>query len=344
MYLKPKNQQILQTKQIFMYQEKIRYNTSRDFGETFNVSIRFIRQNFKLFFQSLLLIAGPFIVLSAICYAYYQWDQMSVLLRGFTHIGSRSPFSFIQINNLSYILYVLSAAISNLVLMGVIYAFVLVYGERGPGNFTVGDVARRLRQSIGGMIGMFFLFNFLFIITVGLIAGTIYLLGNVSGALVVLAIFALIVAMLLVLPNFIWQYSMAYLVKMQDNDLMFDAFGRTREAMRGNYWWTWLIVVSAFIFVFIAAAAFGTPLVIFGFAIGALNIGRDSQLFGTVFFILTFMSSFFGSLLYSVVYIVSTFHFYSLVEKKEGTGLLERIDEIGQTPVNTNPYHAEQQY
>ena len=34
--------------------EKINFRQVRDFGETFNVSVKFFRQNFKLFFQSLI--------------------------------------------------------------------------------------------------------------------------------------------------------------------------------------------------------------------------------------------------------------------------------------------------
>ena len=61
-----------------MNPEKINFRQTRDFGETFNVSIKFLRQNFKLFFQSVLFIAGPFVLISAIAGAFYQSNAINM--------------------------------------------------------------------------------------------------------------------------------------------------------------------------------------------------------------------------------------------------------------------------
>ena len=59
-------------------QEKITFRQARDFGEIFNVSVKFLRQNVKLFFQSLIYIAGPFVLISAIAGAFYQSSALSM--------------------------------------------------------------------------------------------------------------------------------------------------------------------------------------------------------------------------------------------------------------------------
>jgi len=46
------------------------------------------------------------------------------------------------------------------------------------------------------------------------------------------------------------------------------------------------------------------------------------------------------TLLYGFMYIINGVHYYSLAEKNDGKGMMERINEIGATP-NTN---VNQQY
>jgi hypothetical protein len=58
--------------------EKINFRQTRDFTEVFNVSIKFLRQNFKLFFKSIILVAGPFLLLSAIATGFYQSNAVGL--------------------------------------------------------------------------------------------------------------------------------------------------------------------------------------------------------------------------------------------------------------------------
>src|ERR1035437_8039884 len=111
-------------------QEKINFFQRRDFGETFNVSVKFLRQNFKLFFQSLIFIAGPFVLISAISGAFYQSSALSFLSIAKTqHTNIFSQFGW------AYFLFIGTTIISSLVITGTAYSFMICYLEKGPNGF-----------------------------------------------------------------------------------------------------------------------------------------------------------------------------------------------------------------
>jgi len=322
--------------------EKIQFKVVRDFGETFNVSMRFLRQNFKVFFLSLLLIAGPFVLISGVCNAFYQSAALSInTLHRYNAMNPLSQFSHF---GLAYIAFILSAAVANLMVMGVTYAVMLEYHEKGPRNFSVGDVGRRIRQSIGGILAVFFLFMLMIVLLCFLLGLVIVGVVAAVPALGILLIFLVVIGLLIIAPPYLWRISTTYLVKMETNDMPFDAYARTGVVMKNNFWWTWLIIVCASLMIGIAGFAFNLPQVIYTFVITMSNLRHGTAGEMSVgFLIVVTIGSFFSSLLYSVLYLISAFHYYSLDEKHDGAGLMERINEIGQTPQNKQP-DVEQHY
>src|SRR3972149_5114405 len=107
-------------------QEKINFRQVRDFGETFNVTVKFFRQNFKLFFQSLIFIAGPFILISAIAGAFYQSNAANLF--SFTRTGSSDIFSQF---GWTYFVFIIAAVIANIMLLGTVFGFMINYLEKG---------------------------------------------------------------------------------------------------------------------------------------------------------------------------------------------------------------------
>ncbi|MBA3971747.1 MAG: hypothetical protein H0X46_06305, partial [Bacteroidetes bacterium] len=93
--------------------EKINLQQSRDFGETFNVSVKLLRQNFKLFFQCMLLLAGPFILLSAISGAFYQASALSV-----SPVAMSNPMNILQKFGITYFIFIATTILANLAMLG----------------------------------------------------------------------------------------------------------------------------------------------------------------------------------------------------------------------------------
>jgi hypothetical protein len=127
---------------------------------------------------------------------------------------------------------------------------------------------------------------------------------------------------------------------MQSDMGPLEAFGKTREAMRDNFWWTWVIVVCSSIGVGLAGLVFAMPQFAYQMVITFSNMRGEGEETSIGFIVVATICTFFSTLLYSVLYIINGVHYYSLAEKKDGQGLMERINEIGNTP----PPNVNQQY
>ena len=316
-------------------QEKINFRQSRDFGETFNVSIKFFRQNFKLFFQSLIFIAGPFILISAIAGAFYQSNAVSIF--SMAQKGESDIFSQF---GWTYLIFILAAILANIILIGTVFSFMINYMERGPGGFTVNNVSRILFKNMRNILAVFFILMFLTIIVLAAIVGIVFAISSVVPVLGILLGIALFFGFLILFPPLMWQLSVVYLVKMQEGKSVFESFGRTRKVMRDNFWWTWVIMVCAVFAVGIISFVFALPQAVYQIVLMFSHFKDNSGEPSIPFLIVATVCTFCTTLLYSGLYVISAFHYYSLAEQKDGIGLMERIDEIGNTPAN----NVEQQY
>ncbi|MGZ4055408.1 MAG: hypothetical protein ACXVPM_10930, partial [Bacteroidia bacterium] len=217
-----------------MNQEKINLQQARDFGETFNASIKIVRQNFKLFFQSLIFLTGPFILISSIAGAFYQSNALKFYS---PTMPLTDPASILKQFGLTYALFVGSAIIANLMILGTVYSFLMNYQEKGPGNFSVSDIGKTLRQNIVNILSIFFILFIIGIILLAILVGIMYALISAVPILGVILTIFMVLGIIVFCPPVLWQLSVTYLVKMKDDLGVFQSFGKTGRVMKGNYWW-----------------------------------------------------------------------------------------------------------
>ncbi|MCK6648319.1 MAG: hypothetical protein L6Q66_01575 [Bacteroidia bacterium] len=309
-----------------MNTEKINFKVSRDFGETFNVSVKFLRQNFRSFFGSIILIAGPLILIAAVSGAFYQSNALTMMSPKRILMNDADPFAQF---GLTYFLFIIASLLSHLALLGTTFAYMVAYQEKGPGNITTGDVSRILFRNTGRIIGGFFLYTLLIIIAVAIIVLIIAGLSAIAPALGILMGTLLFFGLLVISPPFMWQFSVFYLAAMQNDIGVTDAMSKTRSVMKDNFWWTWVIVVCSLIAIAIVGMVFAMPQFIYQMILMVSNIKDGTGEISIPFIIVSSICTFFVQVVYSIYYVISGFHYYSLAEKKDGEGLLERIDEIG---------------
>lgn len=318
--------------------EKINFRQARDFGEVFNATTTFIRQNFKHFFSSLIAIAGPFIFITAIAGAYYQSSSLG-MIQGIRAFGTENYSTQFGI---SAGVFLLASIISNLVLIGTINAFIINYIQHGPNNFTIKDVSQIVLKNTVKIIRAFFasLLALILIIGIfGILIGVLFLL-NSSVASGLLAIGILIIGGIIFVPPFFWQLSITYLIAMYEQKGGFASINRSFKLMKGNFWWTWVIMICASMAIGMLSFVFSLPQTIYQFVIMFTHLKSDGGGTSIPFIIVATICTFFSTLTYSIIHIISAFHYYSLAEQKEGLGLLEKIDEIG----NTTQSNEEQYY
>jgi hypothetical protein len=323
-----------------MNQEKINFPEVRDFSGIFNVSVKFVSQNFKHFFLALIFIAGPFLLVDSVCMGFFQANLISTTMNnrlsgftGFNSIGFWSQFAG------QLFILILVIILSRIVLLTTTYAYVLAYNTYGPKNFGVAEVRKIVFQNIVKTIKGFFVCMLLFFFLVLIIA----IIGGLMMAMLPLftsIIFGLAaIATIIISPPFIWQFSTFYLVQMKEDQGVLDSMRKVREIMRGEFFQTWLIIVVAALIIVVLGLLFSAPSYIYQFI---LRMGGSMQLLenATTYIIISTACGFLVKFLGSLIYIVNSFLYYSLDEKKNGAALISRIDEIGNTPVND----ADQQY
>lgn len=318
--------------------EKINFRQTRDFGEIFNITVQFLKQNFKSFFSAIILIAGPFLLISSIAGGVYQSSALG--LRAMALTGS---YDFLEQYGITFIIFIFFSILSHLVSVGTTFAFIILYMEKGPGNFTTSDVSRLLVKNAGRLLLTFFAILLLLIPFFAiLVAIGVALTLSKAVALIILFFFALFIGMAIFFPNLFWSLSAVYLVAMQEEKPIFSSIGRTFQVMRGSYWWTWLIMLCALIAIYVIAMIFSLPQIIYQLMLTFSHYGATEEGSGMSipFIAVATICTFLTTVLYSVMYILCGFHYHSLAEKKDGIGLMNRIDEIGNTPDS----NVEQQY
>jgi hypothetical protein len=323
-----------------MNQEKINFPEVRDFSGIFNSSVKFVSQNFKHFFLALIFIAGPFLLVDSVCMGLFQANlidtTMNNRLTGFTGFNSIEFWS--QFAGQLFIL-ILVIILSRIILLTTTYAYVLAYNTYGPKNFGIAEVRKIVFQNIVKTIKGFFVCILLFFFLVLIFAIIGGLMATMLPLFTTIIFGFAVIAAIIISPPFIWQFSTFYLVQMKEDLGVLDSMRKVREIMRGEFFQTWLIIVVAALILIVLGFLFSAPSYIYQFI---LRMGGGMQLVekATTYIIISTACGFLVKFLGSLMYIVNSFLYYSLDEKKNGAALISRIDEIGNTPVND----ADQQY
>jgi hypothetical protein len=314
-----------------MNQEKVILFQARDFGETFSAAIKFIKQNFKAFFKAQLFVAGPFILFAAIAGAYYQANMLTVVA------GRNMLGGFSSILGWPYLIYILAMVLSHLSVLGTTYAYMVAYHNNKGENVEVAQVSKILLKNSMKIIGGFFLVLILVVIIGFAAAFIIGLIGSIHIIMAIIMGIVTVGGLLIIIPPFSWQFTTYYLYMMHNDDSVINSLSRIREIMRGEFWWTWLIVICTGIAVGILAVVFAIPQLIYQMILTftAASGNSDGEL-SIPFMVVVTIGTILVTLTYSLYYIVFAMHYYSLIEKKEGIGLMERINEIGSKPGNDN--------
>jgi hypothetical protein len=323
-----------------MNQEKINFPEVRDFSGIFNSSVKFVSQNFKHFFLALIFIAGPFLLVDSVCMGLFQANLIDTTvnnrLTGFTGFNSIEFWS--QFAGQLFIL-ILVIILSRIILLTTTYAYVLAYNTYGPKNFGIAEVRKIVFQNIVKTIKGFFVCILLFFFLVLIFAIIGGLMATMLPLFTTIIFGFAVIAAIIISPPFIWQFSTFYLVQMKEDLGVLDSMRKVREIMRGEFFQTWLIIVVAALILIVLGFLFSAPSYIYQFI---LRMGGGMQLVekATTYIIISTACGFLVKFLGSLMYIVNSFLYYSLDEKKNGAALISRIDEIGNTPVND----ADQQY
>jgi hypothetical protein len=285
-----------------MQTNKIIFSQARDFSEKLNDTFSFLRQNFRNLSLSLIFIAGPFTLIGGIFMGLYQSRILSTL----GGEGRNNPMGQFEAMGMEYFLGVLFSWIALTIVAIIVAEYIRLYNEDQTDNYQWQDVLPKLKS------------GFL----------SIFLFGLGYAVIVMLA------SMLFLIPGIYMAGALSLLiyVKVYEEKSFFQAVSRCLDLIKGNWWATFGLMAILGVIQGMASFIFQLPAFIANI-MGLQGIGTEMSDGNNIFLIAATVLSTTGTqLLYGISLVGLCFQYFNLVEEKDATGLLSRIDSIGTTP------------
>jgi len=285
----------------------IPFRKVRDFGDVLNVTFSFIRQNFALLIKSLLFLAAPVGALAMLFSSLMQARLLAFDLESLT-----DPMALF---GLEYVAALFFGLLSVVVAIDVVFSFMVLYEERGPGGFDFTDVRRMSLQRFLGTLGtVLFLFLLVMLpvplILIPCLGALAYLVGAVYFGIV---------------------FSLVLPMRIRERVGLVEGLQRCTQLVRGYWWPTAGVLFIAWITYSILGTLFNTPTMIMLFVSGFHGFGEGGGgPVGLLFTLLSMVGGLGTTLLYSIPLVATGFQYFSLVERKERTGLMARIDQVAE--------------
>jgi len=309
-----------------MNQERIGFEKERDFSSTLTVSFTFIKENFKLFFSSLMFLAGPLLLLNAIL--------MSIYVQNVFNFQTFNPDDFENLQFFSpiYFIVIIIAIASSLVVLGVTYEYIFLYDKHNGAKFTVNDVWNAFLKDLGMLISTFFFLVGIFIlimIVLGLVIGLFAMMG---GILMGLIMFVLFIALMVVGPPLLFVITAVYPIRIKERIGNFAALNKAYLLAKNNFGNTWILIFISQLIVGAIGFVFSLPQFVYTMII-QLNTLQNTAVETSSVLLTSFnVIATVGTNLTNVIFLVIVvFHYFSCNEKVFGGGLMKKIDAIGNT-------------
>lgn len=295
--------------------QKIDFRQIRDFNETISVAIAFLRQNFKILMQCIVLLAFPLVLFGLLTYS-----SMNSLLEGLS--ASNGNLEAIPDFELNILMSLLVWTVSGAVFLAAVYGFIQEYIARADfENIDLKAVSKSMvRQTLVYMGTIAFLFFTIF--SVAILPGALMVVLPIIG---IFLFYGLLI--------YLWiPLSLIFIIGAIEQKYAFNGFMRCFDLIKGHWWSTFgLYLVAAFI----GISTLVLPTMLIGgisYLIATFSIDF-TQLNGVAFVVFYIVSNLTFTILYNLLatffIVVVVFRYFNLVEEKEGIGLLEKIDHLG---------------
>lgn len=281
----------------------------RDLGEVINDTFLFAKQNIKPLLKAYVVICGFFIVASLASGILNQINLLDGMEDGVMY-NQQDIWS--RLLNPLYGLSLLFKALTYIVIELTAISYVAAYASKGNVPPTVEEVWNFVKYYFFRVLGC----N----IVVGFIVGLGFLLCVIPGV-------------------YLWpMFSLVIPIVVIENGGLNYAMTRSFHLVKNNYWMTLGVSFVMILIVLACKMIFVLPISIF--TIGSFFAsGHKFSYTGTI---LTIIADHICLMFYMLLSIAVTMNYYNLVEKKEGTGLMERIDSFGQKDTDTRDHSSEQ--
>ncbi len=284
----------------------IEFKKERDLGAIISDTFKFIRENWKEYFLTVLKIVGPVLAVALTVLVFYMFT-MSDLFTNTSNIQN-NPGSFLGtlfswIFGLIFVYILLYTLLS----MASLYYIKSYINNHGKANFS--EIKANILQNVWKFIGLGFL------ITLVTIVGMVfcYIPGIYLGTVL----------------------SLATSIMVFEEKSIGDTFSHAFTLIKGEWWNTFGVLIVVWLLLVVLGQAFSIPAFIYqmikmGTMVGSEDPTAVFSIFkDPIYLVLNILSYVFQFILYSIPLISTVFVYYDLNEQKNLTGTFEKIDNIG---------------
>jgi hypothetical protein len=289
-----------------MTQPNIELAKVRDFSAIINDSFLFLKQNFKPLLRSFFTFCGFFIVAAIITGILQQLKMYSFFNEnGVGEVASNGIMSYYNTWGTEAALSVLFMVLSYTAIPVTVLCFITLYKEKG-------NVAPT-NEEMWGYIKYYYL--------------------KILGCVILNAVIFVVGFVFCIVPGF-WLYpilSLTLPIMIVENTSYGYAFNQSFRLIKDNWWTTFGALFIMGLIVGICAGIVTLPATIWSiFSLATHTSG------GTIATIITTILSHIALVLYILPVITLALCYFSLTEVKEGTGLMARINQIGEDKASNN--------
>lgn len=280
----------------------IEFKQPRDFGQIINDTFTFIRQNFKPLVKTYFLFCGIFVLGSMVAMLMQQYKSVSLINSvGTASAATRDPFlGFKSLIGWEYLVAIIFSLCTYVSMLTAILSYIALYVRKGNIAPTTDEVWPYFKY--------YFFRIFVSAIPLILMLGVGFLFCLIPGFY--LFPFVAMMFPIMVIENGEFGYS----------------FSRSFKIIKDNFWLTFGTLIVIWIIVYACMSAVILPTTLFSM------VGLFSKSSPHMSLVLTMVTTVLQSIcqVFTIIPLVTiTLCYFGLVERKESTGLMERISNFG---------------
>lgn len=315
----------------------IEFYEARDFSKRMTVTFEFIRQNFKGLGKSLVLIAGPTVLLGGILFGdFFSGTMQSAIGAGenpeqFQNLFTSGIF-FAKIG-----LGAISILISYILLISVVNNYFLIYKAKKSSAIKVQEVWDAVRATFFKYLVSTLLISVLLVIVYVIMIIPGVLLATISSGLNFLFILIAVVGIIFISIRI----SLVFIVQGFEDKNAFESLSRSFYLTKGKFWSTFATIMLLSIMGSIISYIFTVPFSIVFYVLALNNSGGDISWMPTLVGLMYGVMIVVSSLAQLLPLIGGMFQYFNLVELKESKGLMADLETIGATVTTTSTENPE---
>jgi hypothetical protein len=295
--------------------DKIEFKKIREFGDIIGDTFVFIKQNFKPLMKAFIYLSGIFILAGMISSIITQLQLVSITKNGLgiaSQYGGTGVIRRFAALGLNYAVVIIFMILTYTSMYVSVLSYIALYIEKGNQAPTVTEVWGYYKYYFFRMLG--------------------------SGLL--MSIFLGLCFVCCILPG-IYVFPAAtlfYVIMIMENGDFSHSFSRSFKLLADEWWVTAAAILIIYIILYACTMVVQLPALIVTMASA---FTRNPGEINKSYLFITSVSQYLSQVFMIIPIVCSTLIYFNLVERKESSGLLGRINDLGQ---DTDNHHSEQEH